>query len=83
VAPQCTGTQQRIQVGAMIRMPVADQHRVNISSVRLPQQPRQDGVSGVDEEPETIVRDQVPAAGLSCRWPTPRPPSTVSCITSG
>jgi hypothetical protein len=40
IVPQHSGAQQRVQVGAVVRMPVADQHCVHFFGRRVPQQPR-------------------------------------------
>ncbi len=61
---QSPRAQQRIEVGAVIRMPVADQHGVDRLGRGVPEQARQGGVSGIDEQAESGVLDEVAAARL-------------------
>lgn len=53
---------QRIQVGAVIGMPVADEHRVEEASAEQFQQPRHDRIAKVEQQPEPVVFHQVTAA---------------------
>jgi hypothetical protein len=53
-----------VQVGAVVRVAVADQHRVDVGCCHALQQPRQGGVPRVHHDPEPVVLDEVPAAGL-------------------
>jgi len=53
----------------MVRMPVADQHRIDLFGGQVQEQLRQNRVARVDEEPETLMFDEVAAAGLAGRRP--------------
>ena len=65
VVAQHAGAQQRVQVGDMVGMPVADDHRVDRLGGHELQQSRQGGVARIDQQPE-------PAA--STRYPLQAPP---------
>jgi len=43
-------------------MPVADEHGVELTGSHSFQQPRHDRVARIDQQPETVVLDQVTAA---------------------
>jgi hypothetical protein len=49
--------QERIHVGDMVGMPVADQHGVECLGRQELEQSRQDGVARIDEQPEAAVFD--------------------------
>jgi hypothetical protein len=70
----CAGPKQRIQVGAVVRMPVADQDRVDIASIDSLKQPGQRGVPGVNEEVIAAVLHEVATARLTGHRPCPAAP---------
>ena len=57
----------------MVGMSVTDEHRIDLVGVELFQQSRQRRVTGVDEQPEPVVLDEVPAARLARRRPRAAP----------
>jgi hypothetical protein len=61
--------EQRVEVGAVIGVPVTEQHGVNGLNGASLKQARHRGISGVDEKAEPCVLDQIAAAPLRCRGP--------------
>jgi hypothetical protein len=72
LVPQRPRAQQRVQVGAVIGMPVADQNGVYLGRVEDLEQPGERRVAGVDQQPEPVVLDQVAAARQGPPRATPR-----------
>lgn len=53
------GTQQRIEVRAVIGVAVADEHRIDISGREDLQQPRHDRIARIYQQPRARLFDQV------------------------
>jgi hypothetical protein len=62
IITQRTCAQQRVQVSAVIGMPVADEHGVELAGRHPFQQPRHDRVARIDQQPEPVVLDQEQSA---------------------
>ncbi len=62
-------TKERIQIRAMVGMPVTDHDRVDELRIRSLEQPRKRCVAGIDEQLEAVVFYEVAATGLSGRRP--------------
>lgn len=73
VSAQCTGPQQRAQVGAVIRVPVADEYSVDLLSGCPLQEPRHRRIAKIDQQPETIVLHQEATARLARLRPRAAP----------
>lgn len=56
------GAEQRVEVGAVVGMAMADEHRVDVVRRAVLQQPGHRCVAEVDDQPEPVVLDQVAAA---------------------
>ena len=62
------GAKERVEIGAVIGVTVADQDRVDLVGGNRAQQLRQDGVAGIDQQPEAVVFEEIAAARLAgCR----------------
>ena len=59
------GPQQRVQVGAVIGVPVGDEYRIDVGGGEVSQQPRHDRIAKVKQQPESVVFHQVAAARLA------------------
>jgi hypothetical protein len=57
-----SGPEQRIEIGAVVWMAVADDHRIDLIGRDVLQQARQGRVAEVDDEPESVLFDQETAA---------------------
>jgi hypothetical protein len=73
VVAQGPGAQQWIEVGAMVGVAVTDEHGVDL----IGREARDDRVSGVDQEAESVVLQKIAAARLSGR--RPRTAGTENC----
>jgi hypothetical protein len=60
--PQGARAEQRVQVRDVIGVPVADEDRVDGVCRDQLEQPWEDRIAGVDQQPEPGLLDQVPAA---------------------
>ncbi len=59
--------EQRVQIGDVVRVAVADEHGVDRLGRHDPEEPRDDRVARVDEQAEPVVLDEVATAGTSGR----------------
>ena len=66
--------EQRVQVSAVVRVPVADEDRVELVRGDDVQQPRHGGVAAVKQQPEPVVFHEVAAARPPAGRPRPAPP---------
>ena len=73
VSAQHPGPQQRTQVGAVIRVPVADEDSVDLLSSCPLQEPRHRRIAQVDQQPEAIVLHQEATARLARLRPRAAP----------
>jgi hypothetical protein len=71
LVPQGAGSQQRVQVGAVVGVLVADEHGVDLGGIEALEQSRQGRVPGVDQQHEAVVLEQVATARLPRRRPRP------------
>jgi hypothetical protein len=69
VGAQRSRTQQRVEVGAVVGMSVADEHGVDVLGGRSALQPLHGSVAGVEQQPEPVVLHEVAAARLVGRRP--------------
>jgi len=72
-AAQHPRPQRRIQVGAVVGMPVTDEHRVEFVGADVLQQARHGRVPGVHQQPEPVVLHEEPAARLARLRPRAAP----------
>jgi hypothetical protein len=63
--------EQRIEVCAVVGMPVADEHGVNPLGGHQLEQPRHGCIAGIDQQNEGAEFNQVSAASTSSLWPGP------------
>ena len=69
IVAQCPSPEQRVEVGAVVGMAVADEHGIDLGGRQEPEQPGQHCVAGIDQQPEPVVLEQVAAAGFARRGP--------------
>lgn len=62
-------TQQRVQIGAMVWMAVADKDHIDLLGCGVAQQPRQRCIARVHKQPETVVLHKETAAGTASLRP--------------
>ena len=60
-----TGPQQRVQVGAVIGVPVGDEYRIEAIGGDVFKQSRHDRIAKVEQQPESVMFHQVAAARLA------------------
>jgi hypothetical protein len=65
LVPQPTSAQQRIEVGAVVRVPVTDEDGVHLAWLDVLEQPRHRCVAEVDDKPEVLMLEEETAARLS------------------
>ncbi len=69
IVAQCAGPEQRVEVGAMVGVAVADEHGIDLLGQEEPEQPGQHRVARIDQQPESVVLEQIAAAGFVRRGP--------------
>ena len=65
----------------MVRVAVTDEHGVDRLGGHDPEEPRDDRVARIDEQPEPVMLDEVATAGTPGRRIPAAPPRTVSLIS--
>lgn len=74
----CPHREQRVEVDAVVRVPMADQHGVDRVDGAVAQQAGQGDVTGIDRQPESAVMDGQPLHARTAEGHAPQPPRTVS-----